>query len=178
MSIPLRNITATMYLGTITTTLIVILLVECISGQSVSLFPYTNGNVPYRRTQRRFINNVSANFARRQNTRFPQFTNRMTLDPWWPYSSRQSAIREVERLQRIIQEARKNRPVYDYNGPLENFLPLPIGERFKPSPFRDSRANKPQLPVGPLSNEIKYAGDLIRAKAAAGYYGDKPLFDI
>lgn len=99
-------------------------------------------------------------------------------DPWYPFSSRQYAIREVKRLERIIQEARKNRPVYDFDGPLQNFLPLPIGERFKPSPFRDPRANRPQLPVGPLSPEIRYAGDLIRAKAAAGYYGDKPLFDF
>ena len=99
-------------------------------------------------------------------------------DPWWPFSSRQNAIREVERLQRVIAEARKNRPVYNFDGPLENFLPLPIGERFKASPFRDPRANRPQLPVGPLSPEIRYAGDLIRAKAAAGYYGDKPLFDL
>uniref|UniRef100_K1RB90 Uncharacterized protein n=1 Tax=Magallana gigas TaxID=29159 RepID=K1RB90_MAGGI len=129
-----------------------------------------------RGARRSFTNNVSFN-SRRQRTNFPVIQNRI-LDPWWPYSSRQSAIREVDRLQRIIAEARKNRPVYDFNGPLENFLPLPIGERFKPSPFRDPRANRPQLPVGPLSPEIRYAGDLIRAKAAAGYYGDKPLFDL
>ncbi|XP_062606978.1 uncharacterized protein LOC134268755 [Saccostrea cucullata] len=68
--------------------------------------------------------------------------------------------------------------LYREYGDLAQYLPLPVGEKFKPSPIKDYRATKKPLPAGPLAPEILQMRKEIRDKVASGYYGSEPIFNI
>lgn len=62
-------------------------------------------------------------------------------------------------------------------GSFGDYLPLPVGEKFKSSPLKDRRATKQPLPSGHLAPEIERWGNEVKAKVRSGYYGSKPIFD-
>nr|XP_022336984.1 uncharacterized protein LOC111133156 [Crassostrea virginica] len=68
--------------------------------------------------------------------------------------------------------------LYSQYGSLADYLPLPVGEKFRSSPIKDYRSNKQPLPSGPLAPEIAKIREEVQSKVESGYYGSKPLYDF
>lgn len=75
-------------------------------------------------------------------------------------------------------QSRDRSSLYEKYGSLADYLPLPVGEKFKSSPIKDPRSNRDPLPSGPLAPEISRMREEVKAKVESGYYGQKPLYDF
>ncbi|XP_061197872.1 uncharacterized protein LOC133205985 [Saccostrea echinata] len=90
-------------------------------------------------------------------------------------ASRLPSTRDRSSSSRVTDTSSSLRRQY---GDLAQYLPLPVGEKFKSSPIKDYRANKKPLPAGPLAPEILQMRKEIKDKVESGYYGSKPIFNI